>query len=113
MANLNLLYLVCNDTQEWPRDELYMKVDGREVWSKGTDFFSESVGVGDTPSINKAVPIYGDSATIRLYEDDSWPNNDEKLGTHTVYSSQVGPDMQSASFTQNGADYTLYYVVSA
>ena len=113
MATLNLLYLVCNDTQEWPRDELYMKVDDRQVWSKGTGTFESGVGVGDTPGIYKSIPITGNSDTIRLYEDDTWPNGDEFLGAKTVYASQAGTGLQEAYFTREGANYTLYYTVTA
>jgi hypothetical protein len=117
MATLNLLYLTCLDTQEWPRDELYMKVadqaGNRQVWSKGTGIFESGVGVGDTPGIYKSIPINGNSATIRLYEDDTWPNGDEFLGGNTVYASQAGSGLQEAYFTREGANYILSYTVTA
>jgi hypothetical protein len=117
MATLNLLYLTCLDTQEWPRDELYMKmadqVGNREVWSKGTGTFSSGVGVGDTPRIDRSIPIVGNSAIIRLYEDDTWPSNDEYLGGNIVYASQAGTGLKTASFTREGANYILSYTVTA
>lgn len=113
MATLNLLYLVCNDTQEWPRDELYMKVDNQQIWSKGTGTFESGVGVGDTPGVYKSIPINGNSATIRLYEDDTWPNGDEFLGAYTVSAFEAGAGRREAYFTREGANYLLYYEVTA
>jgi hypothetical protein len=102
VTKVNLKYLSVSDTQEWPRDEAYLTVDGNKIWSK-------TVGVGDH-RIDKTFDISGSSDTLRFFEDDTWPSNHELLGAHTIPASRRGTDFK-ASFTQNGANYTLVYDV--
>ncbi|HEY9666898.1 MAG TPA: hypothetical protein V6C91_08835 [Coleofasciculaceae cyanobacterium] len=106
MAKLHLKYMIVHDTQEWPQDEVYMKIDGRQVWSEG------SVAVGDTLEIYKTFDITGFSDKITLFEDDWWPNGDEDLGSHTVNIGEAGLVDQKAFFTQAGANYELVYDVT-
>ncbi|MEW5857777.1 MAG: hypothetical protein AB1861_10420 [Cyanobacteriota bacterium] len=105
MAKLHLKSITCYDTQEWPQDELYLKVDGKQVWSQG------GVGVGDTFNINKTIDITGSSDKIQLFEDDWWPNQDEHLGNYTVSAWEAGLPEWTATFNLAGADYSLVYEV--
>ncbi|NEO31381.1 MAG: hypothetical protein F6K36_13290 [Symploca sp. SIO3C6] len=104
VTKLELKHFVVNDTQEWPRDEIYLKLDGKKVYSKG------GVSSGDTLYINKTFTMTGSYDTLKLFENDTWPNGDEHLGTKNVFTSQIGND-QKASFTRKGADYDLYFDV--
>lgn len=104
MANLWLKYMVAVENQEWPRDELYMKIDGQEVWSE------KKVSDGETLNINKVFTITGSSDRIDLFEDD-WLGSDEHLGTKYAYSWQQGTGEHTVSFTNHGAHYDLVYQV--
>lgn len=105
MAKLQLKYMVAHETQEGPRDELYMKVDGKEVWSEG------GVSVGDTLDIYKTIDMTGSSDKIELFEDDTWPNGDEYLGSYTANTWEAGLGEWTANFNLAGANYNLVYEV--
>jgi hypothetical protein len=105
MAKIQLKYMVCKDTNEWPRDEIYLKQDGDNVYSKG------GVSVGSTLNINRVFDMSGASDTLRLFEDDVF--KDDFLGSHTVRASEAGLGERTASFTRNGANYSLVYEVLA
>ncbi|MGQ4647259.1 hypothetical protein [Lyngbya aestuarii] len=105
MAKLWLKTLKAYANQEWPRDELYMKLDGSKVWDQG------GVEVGDSFYIGKTYDISGYSDKIDLFEDDSWPNGDEYLGSHTVYNWETGLGEQTATFNLEGSNYQLTYEV--
>ncbi|KAF3889839.1 MULTISPECIES: hypothetical protein [Nostocales] len=102
-ARVNLKYFQIYDTQEWPRDEPYLKVDGKTIWSK------DGAGVG-YHDVGKTFDISGTSDTLSLWENDSWPSNDEFLGENKIYSWQRGTDLE-LSFTREGANYKLVYDV--
>lgn len=107
MAMLKLKYMICHDTQEWPRDEVYLKADGNKVLDKG------GVAPGNTLTINRDIVMTGSSDTLKLFEDDWWPSQDEHLGTHTVFTSEAGLGERTAIFNRHGANYELYYEVLA
>ncbi|KAF3889838.1 MULTISPECIES: hypothetical protein [Nostocales] len=102
-TQVNLKYFQIYDTQEWPQDEPYLKVDGKTIWSK------DGAGVG-IHTVNKRFNISGTSDTLSLWENDSWPSNDEFLGENKIYSWQRGTDLE-LSFTREGANYKLVYDV--
>ena len=104
VTKLHLKYFDVDSTQEWPRDEVYLRLDGKKVFSKG------GVSAGDTLNVDKTYTMTGSYDQLKLYENDTWPNGDEYLGGKKVYASQIGSD-QEARFTRHGADYTLYYDV--
>ncbi len=102
-ARVNLKYFKVYDTQEWPQDEPYLQVNGKTIWSSG--------GVGNGHhGVGKTFDIEGYSDTLSLWENDSWPNNDEFLGENKIYSWQRGTDME-LFFTKEGANYKLVYDV--
>ncbi|MUH01824.1 hypothetical protein F7734_60065 [Scytonema sp. UIC 10036] len=102
-AQVHLKHFVVYDTQEWPQDEPYLQVDGKTIWSK------EGVGNG-THTIDKKFNISGTFDTLSLWENDSWPSNDEFLGENKIYSWQRGTNL-ALSFTREGANYKLVYDV--
>lgn len=105
MARIQLKFMTCNDTNEFPRDEIYLKQDGRQVYKK------DGVSVGETLNINRIFTMSGSSDTLSLFEDDTF--KDDFLGSRTVYASEAGFGEQTASFTRNGANYSLVYEVLA
>ena len=105
MATLHLKHITCYDTQEWPQDEIYLKVDGKQVWSQN------GVDVGDSFNIDKYINMTGDFDTISLFEDDWWPSQDEHLGSYQVGTWEAGLPEWTASFTLAGANYQLVYQV--
>lgn len=105
MATLLLKHITCYANQEWPRDELYMRIDGKQVWSQG------GVEVGDTFNIDKAINITGNFDKIDLFESDPWPNGDEHLGSYNVHTWEAGLGEWTTTFTKHGAKYELAYEV--
>ncbi|MBD3886683.1 hypothetical protein IFO70_34055 [Phormidium tenue FACHB-886] len=103
MAKIQLKYMICKDTNEWPRDEIYLKKDGAKVYSEG------GVSVGETVNINKIFDMSGSSDVLRLFENDVF--KDDFLGGHTVRASEAGLGERTASFTGGGANYSLVYEV--
>ncbi|GAA6620591.1 hypothetical protein [Scytonema sp. NUACC26] len=102
-AQVYLKHFVIYETQEWPQDEPYLKVGDKTIWSK------DGAGKG-IHAIDKAFKITDAYDTLSLWENDSWPNNDEFLGENKIYSWQRGTDLE-LSFTGEGANYKLVYDV--
>lgn len=54
-------------------DEPYINADGKRIWSA-------SMQQGDILRINKTIS----SPSVSLYDDDSWPNPDDPIGSATL-----------------------------
>jgi hypothetical protein len=105
MAKIALKYMVCYDTQEWPRDEIDLQLDGTNA------YVEYRVSVGDILQINQVRNMSGSSDVLRLFEIDLF--RDDFLGRHTVYASEAGLGERTANFTRAGAHYSLAYEVLA
>ena len=57
-----------------------------------------------------ARPVY-DRVNIGLYDDDTWPDNDDLLGTGTAYATQAGRGYRTLTFSGPGWYYQLTYYV--
>ncbi len=102
---LVLKSLECHETEDWNgADEPYLTVNGKKVWNGVMND-----GDIETLSIRRTV---SSPAYIKLYDTDSgmFDKNDH-LGTVTATSSMKGRGTMTGGFTQDGANYTLYYHV--
>jgi hypothetical protein len=106
-VKLKLLRLVCNTNREVGFDEVFVKVNGAIV------FGPADINQGQTLALN-GVPKQGFQQTINveLFEDDGGLNQDDFLGAATISRNLAGDGEQSVSFTENGADYTLFFKVT-
>lgn len=98
--------LKCHETEDWNgADEPYLTISGiGTVWSG-------VMNDGDQRTLNQRRTV-GSPAYIKLYDTDSgmFDKNDH-LGTVIATSSMKGRGTMTGGFTQDGANYTLYYHV--
>jgi len=106
-------WLSCHHTQqEWGQDEVYLKLDGIQVFRD--DHMTK--GHSDPLDITESVTIPAHSSSsfqLELWEDDGdhWYDRNDFLGSVTVNTAQAGQDHGPASFTQDGAGYELFYTI--
>lgn len=109
MAKLTIKSIKCYDTQEGPRDEIDLLVDGTSV------FYQGKVDNGDGFFIGYE-QTFIDSIVLDLWErdDGGWfGNDDEHLGQFSISTTPTGSDNPGiATFTQHGADYVVFYDVT-
>ena len=109
---IKLVNLQCNVSEDyWNGDEAYLKIDGNTVWSG-----EMSAGQNVNFDFAKTYSFSTDNATVAtlsLFDEDiSWIGDDDDfLGSHTVAPEFQGLGYHTASFTQDGANYTLTYAV--
>ena len=110
MANhmLHLISIDCDDKDDTiGSDELYLKVNGNQVWSgdgfvKGTSRSLASV----------AAQPFLTSVDMELWEADAAPSPDDYLGTYTARAAEAGTGPHTASFRRQGALYRVVYRVA-
>ncbi len=107
MKQIALENLHCVETQDVGRDELRL-----EVYSDGQMDFAarHRMRDGDDWAVNGSA-VFDDTCTIRLFEEDlGFPGADsDSLGVVTIGADDV--ERAVATFTADGADYTLTYSV--
>jgi hypothetical protein len=104
MSQLILENIQCYETTDGPGDdEVYITVRGKSIWSAdmGTD---EKKPIGKTVNFEKHLEI-------QIWEEDSWPSNDDFIGKFFVYDGQSGGGEQSAHLYGDGSHYEVYYRV--
>ena len=104
-AALTLSALQCILPDDYGGDEVYIKVNGRQVWGP------VSMDTGSTEQINHRTPFSG-PITVEAYDQESWPMQDDLLGTVTISppttEEEIRRDRGPAQFSNKGA-YQLYY----
>jgi hypothetical protein len=103
MATLNLRRLLCVETEDAGKDEVYLVVNGEKIWGE------RKIGVGQGLSVNRQVN-FTNSVEITLFDADA-PDSDDYLGTIIVTNAMKGKGELTGYFLRDGADYTLYYDV--
>jgi hypothetical protein len=107
MALLDIEKIVVVDEQDWEPggDELYFTVNGEKVGP------SPSLSTGES-HIFPYDPIYfSGTATVHLYEEDGWFNNDDYIASAT-FSTTPGQDMVKW-MDGDGGMYDVYFNVIA
>lgn len=84
------------------KDELYVKFDGEKI-------FSRKMGTGDFARTEKTRWFNGDSA-LQLFDDDPWPNPDDKIGTAWISETPVSKAW--AYIAGSGSKYWVQYSVA-
>jgi hypothetical protein len=110
--NLRLISLFCAKTEDnTGADEPYLNVNGIRVWG------AESPGLNDQETADlSAVPVipFNTRARIELFDDDpGGADDDDLLGRFYAGGMQRGQGELEYKFTEDDADYTLTYEVTA
>ena len=104
---LRLIRIVCFKTEDGVLfgDEAYLQADGTRIWGP-TD-----IREGDERSL-LAVPLqpFRRSIDLALFDDDA-PDADDHLGTVRISRNAFRAGVQTATFTLDGANYTVTYKV--
>ena len=106
MPRLKLTSLYCETTEDNAGpDEAYLVVNGKRVWGP------ESINDREPRPVDIEID-FSTSAKVRLYDQDTgvW-DKDDYLGEITVSANQAGQGEQQDTFTEDDANYTLYYEV--
>lgn len=109
MANLRLISLVCNATEDnTGADETYLHVEGKRVWGPTSMNDTESKDLKEVPLIPFRYRV-----RIDLYDQDAggWFDKDDHLGTTYVSADQADAGEKEHTFTGDGANYRLTYEV--
>jgi hypothetical protein len=108
MACLQLQELTCKATQEWTGpDEVYLLINGIRVWGP------QSMNDGDEQRLGTVRAIkFTKTAEIKLYDEDTAVDPDDRLGTITVNASEAGGGVRSGKFERYDANYELLYKVT-
>lgn len=92
--------LECVKQEDWNgADDIYITLNGDTV-------YSTRMSEGDKRSIDKSFSFKGDVATVRMYESDD-VDDDDLLGEQIPLLGYG-----EMKFTEDGAHYTLSYVLS-
>lgn len=109
MATLTLKKLKCFKQEDWTGDDdiqIVVHTSSRKVvWNKAID-------TNQTCDLGNLKEEFSGSARIQLMEVD-WPDGDDDLGSVTVKESDAAAVDIEGKFTQDDANYTLWYRVSA
>jgi hypothetical protein len=106
MPKLKLKSLYCETTEDsGGPDEAYFVVNGEQVWG------AQSINDREPRPVDIEID-FSTSAEIKLYDEDTgiW-DKDDHLGTVTATADLAGQGEQQGKFTEDGANYTLYYEV--
>jgi hypothetical protein len=106
MPKLKINTLYCHTTEDSRgADEAYLVVDGQQIWG------DQSINDDQGRTVNREVD-FTNSVEIKLFDRDTgvW-EDDDYLGIITVDETLAGQGVQEGKFTEDGADYTLYYEV--
>jgi hypothetical protein len=95
----NLGTLKCLDEQDggFGNDEIYIKVNGKTVWS------NNSVSKGESFDLGSLANISG-TDRVEVWEKDPGPFNDDLIGSFRPID-----DSSPTTLNQNGGKYTLSY----
>ena len=108
MATVTLKKLKCFKQEDWTGDDTIQIVvhaaSRKVVWKKAMDR-------NQTRTLGNLKQEFSGSARIQLMETD-WPDGDDDLGSVTVKESDAAAVDVEAKFTQDDANYTLWYRVS-
>jgi hypothetical protein len=104
MPTLKIKTLFCQVPEDNGADEAYLVVDGQKIWGHQT------IDVGQGLPVNKEVKFVN-SVDIKLFDKDGPIDKDDYLGTITVTKALKGKGEQKGKFTEDGANYTLFYQV--
>ena len=106
MTTLKIKSLYCETTEDNSGpDEAYLVVNGEQVWG------AQSINDREPRPIDIEID-FSTSAEIKLYDEDTGIfDKDDHLGTVTVTADLAGQGEQQGMFTEDGANYTLYYEV--
>lgn len=85
------------------QDDLYMKVNGVKIIS------SKDINSNETRHVNKGQE-FTSSARVQLWDDDRWPNGDDKLSTRYFSST---PRSGHYDVTGKGYHYRVNYRIFA
>jgi hypothetical protein len=113
MPHLQLNSIHCRETEDSGNDEAYITVNDVVRWGPVEIDEGEIASSMDLSAVG---PIFfSTSALIKLFDDDGGflGGDDDLLGTHTAFSSELGLGEQRAYFNSDGADYTVTYTVIA
>jgi hypothetical protein len=103
-VRLQLIRIVCNETEDFFGDETYLQVNGRTI-------FEADMDDGDTQELGNLPPMkFRKNISLDLYDDDA-PDGDDHLGTVTIGRTELGKGVQQATFADDDANYTLFYKV--
>lgn len=129
---LRLLSLECMQAQELDGDEVYLTVDGRQVWSAGRYKMSSVLTAVDRcrqvdfagarvltregwVSVEQAALVFpglAEDVMVQLWEGDTL-TSDDMLGETPISENDIGRGEISVLFTGDGANYRLTYRVEA
>ena len=105
MPQLILENIQCYETTDGPgEDEAYITIRGKNIWSA-------DMNTDDKKPINKTVN-FERHIEVQLWEEDSWPSNDDFIGRFTVYDGQQGRGEQNIHLYGDGGHYEIYYKVN-
>jgi hypothetical protein len=106
MRKLKLKSLYCHKTEDTSgSDEAYLVVNGEQIWG------DQPINDEDPRPINIELD-FSKQVEIKLYDRDTGIfDRDDYLGTVTVTADQADQGEKQGKFTEDGADYTLYYEV--
>ena len=107
-VRLELIALVCNDPNEGV-DEAILRIGGVDVFGPAKIRRNESLDLQGLP-----LRTFRRNVNVTLIEDDGFLRGaDDFLGTVTISRDDLDEGTRQASFTQGGANYTLFYRVVA
>jgi hypothetical protein len=104
MPTLKIKTLFCQVPEDNGADEAYLVVNGQQIWGDKT------INAGQGLPVNKQVNFVS-SVDIKLFDKDGPFDKDDYLGTITVTKALKGKGEQQGKFTEDGANYTLFYQV--
>jgi hypothetical protein len=105
VANLRLISIVCNTTEDTGgADETYLLVSGVKQWGQPMND-NDVADLGALPDIP-----FGTKARVDLYDQDS-PDEDDHLGTFYARPGMIGQGELEYTFFEDGANYRLTYQV--
>ena len=104
-VKLRLLTIVCHNSEDFFGDEAYLEANGTRIWGP------VDMENGDERSL-LAVPLqpFRRSIDLALFDDDA-PDADDHLGTARISRNAFRAGVQTATFTLDGANYTVTYKV--
>jgi hypothetical protein len=105
--HITLVQIECLDKEDSTingADEPYIEINGSRVWS-GSGFRD-----GDSEN-SLGTFLIGNTANVRLWEQDAAPDNDDLIGSVGVGASDAGDGTKTVILTGAGGQYSLSFRV--
>jgi hypothetical protein len=106
MAWIDVDKIEVHKEQSWEPggDELYLTVNGINATPT-----TPSLGTGGVHNFPYKPIWFSDKATVNLWEEDDWPNDDDHIATVTFYKSDA-PDNDVLRYMDgDGGQYDVYF----